>query len=99
VVLLVDQPLIGAEAVHRLIDAWQDGAPIAVATYDGRRAHPVLFGRDSVAELLPTLTADIGDVGARAFLATRSDVVAVDCTDTGSPDDVDTVEALRHLGF
>ena len=95
VVTLVDQPLIGAEAVQRLIGAWRGGAPIAVAAYDGRRAHPVLFGREAVAELLPTLT---GDAGARDFLASRADVVAVDCTDTGRPDDVDTVEALRRLG-
>ena len=94
VVTLVDQPLIGAESVKRLIAAWRDGAPIAVATYEGRRAHPVLFGREAVGAVLPTLT---GDAGARAFLAARDDVVAVDCTDTGRPDDVDTVEALRRL--
>jgi nicotine blue oxidoreductase len=94
VVTLVDQPLIGAEAVKRLIDAWRDGAPIAVAAYEGRRAHPVLFGREAVAAVLPTLS---GDAGARTFLAERPDVVEVDCTDTGRPDDVDTVEALRRL--
>ncbi|GAA2055573.1 nucleotidyltransferase family protein [Catenulispora yoronensis] len=94
VVALVDQPLIGADAVRRLIDAWLDGAPIAVAVYEGQRAHPVLFGSEAVADLLPTLT---GDAGARAFLAARPDVVPVDCTGTGRPDDVDTVEALRHL--
>ena len=94
VVILVDQPLIGAEAVRRLIGAWRDGAPIAVAAYDGDRAHPVLFGRAAVADLLPTLT---GDAGARAFLDARADVVVVECGDTGRPDDVDTVEALRRL--
>lgn len=94
VVSLVDQPLIGAEAVKRLVKAWRDGAPIAVASYDGRRAHPVLFSHEAVAALLPTLS---GDSGARDFLATRDDVVAVDCTGTGRPDDVDTVEALRRL--
>lgn len=94
VVTLVDQPLIGPEAVRRLIDAWLDGAPIAVAAYAGRQAHPVLFGRAAVAELLPTLA---GDVGARAFLAARPDTVVVDCTGTGRPDDVDTVEELRRL--
>jgi len=94
VVTLVDQPLIGAEAVRRLIEAWRDGAPIAVAAYEGRRAHPVLFGHDAVAAVLPTLS---GDAGAREFLASRPDVVVVDCTGTGRPDDVDTVEALRRL--
>jgi CTP:molybdopterin cytidylyltransferase MocA len=94
VVSLVDQPLIGAEAVRRLVGAWRDGAPVAVAAYEGRPAHPVLFSRAAVADLLPTLT---GDVGAREFLASRPDVVAVDCADTGRPDDVDTVEALRRL--
>lgn len=94
VVTLVDQPLIGADAVRRVIAAWLDGAPIAVAAYDGRQAHPVLFGRAAAAELLPTLS---GDTGARAFLDTRPDTVVVDCTGTGRPDDVDTVEALRRL--
>lgn len=94
VVTLVDQPLIGAEAVKRLIGAWRDGAPVAVAAYEGRRAHPVLFGHDAVTAVLPMLT---GDAGAREFLASRPDVVTVDCTDTGRPDDVDTVEALRRL--
>ena len=94
VVALVDQPLIGPDAVRRLIEAWLDGAAVAVAAYEGRRAHPVLFSRAAVADLLPTLT---GDTGARTFLASRPDVVTVDCTGTGQPDDVDTVEALRRL--
>ncbi|GAA1973431.1 nucleotidyltransferase family protein [Catenulispora subtropica] len=94
VVTLVDQPLIGSEAVRRLVDAWRDGARVAVATYDGQRAHPVLFSRTAVADLLPTLS---GDAGAREFLASRADLVSVDCTGTGRPDDVDTVEALRRL--
>ncbi|MFL6115103.1 MAG: NTP transferase domain-containing protein [Catenulispora sp.] len=94
VVTLVDQPLIDAAAVRSLVAAWHDGAPIAIATYAGRRGHPVLFGREAVAALLPTLT---DDVGARDFLAARTDVVAVDCTGIGRPDDVDTVQDLRRL--
>ena len=46
VVLLGDQPLVGAGAVERLVGAFGEGGDIAVATYDGRRRNPVLFSGD-----------------------------------------------------
>jgi nicotine blue oxidoreductase len=92
VILLVDQPLIAPEAVRRLIAA---GTDIAVATYDGRRGHPVLFRRAVLPDLVATLH---GDTGARAYLAAHEDrVTRVDCTGVGRPDDVDTPEALAAL--
>src|SRR5487761_1473087 len=36
VVALADQPLVGANAVRRLIAAWREGATVAVAAYDGK---------------------------------------------------------------
>jgi molybdenum cofactor cytidylyltransferase len=89
---LADQPLIGPDSYRRLAAAYDDGAAFAVATYHGRRGNPVLLGRGlwHDAELLN------GDVGARALMATRA-VVEVDCTDTGSPTDVDTLEDLHML--
>jgi nicotine blue oxidoreductase len=100
VVLLVDQPLIEPEAVRRLIAAATEtgtdtGTDLAVATYDGRRAHPVLFGRAILPDLVATLH---GDTGARAYLAAHEDrITRVDCTGAGRPDDVDTPEALAAL--
>jgi CTP:molybdopterin cytidylyltransferase MocA len=40
-----DQPAVGAEAYRRLARAYDAGATLAVATYDGRRQNPVLIAR------------------------------------------------------
>ena len=45
VVGLADQPLVGADAWRRIGAAHADGATLAVATYGGRRANPVLLAR------------------------------------------------------
>jgi molybdenum cofactor cytidylyltransferase len=89
---LADQPFVGADAYRRLVDAHGDGANLAVATYGGVRGNPVLLGR----ELWPEALRLSGDVGARALMSTH-DVVEVDCSDTGSPADVDTIDDLHAL--
>jgi CTP:molybdopterin cytidylyltransferase MocA len=95
VVALVDQPLVGAAAVRRLIDAYQGGATVAVAAYGGRPRNPVLLARTHWAEVT-ALAA--GDAGARAFLRARPELVTlVECGDTGSPDDIDTSEDLARI--
>jgi CTP:molybdopterin cytidylyltransferase MocA len=95
VVALVDQPLVGPEAVRRLIGAYRDGASVAVAAYDGRPRNPVLIAREHWADVIASAT---GDTGARGFLRARPDLVMlVECGDTGSPDDVDTPEDLAHI--
>ncbi len=45
-VLLVDQPGVGAEAVARVVRAHRAGAGLVAAAYGGRRGHPVLFARE-----------------------------------------------------
>ena len=96
VVLLGDQPFIGAEAVGRLVAAFAEGAKVAVATYGGKRRNPVLFSR----EVWPLLEAELaGDEGARSFLRRHPElVVEVPCEGVGDPVDVDTREDLRRLG-
>ena len=95
VVALADQPLVGAEAVARLIAAYRDGASVAVAAYDGRPRNPVLLAREHWPEVIATAT---GDQGARTFLRTRSDLVTlVECGDTGRPDDIDTPADLARI--
>jgi CTP:molybdopterin cytidylyltransferase MocA len=95
VVALVDQPLVGAAAVRRLIAAYQGGASVVVAAYGGQPRNPVLLGRRHWAEVT-ALAA--GDAGARAFLRARPDLVTlVECGDTGSPDDIDTTEDLARI--
>ncbi len=94
-VLLVDQPGIGAEAVARVRSAYRSRTALAAASYDGERGHPVLFGADrweGVAE------GAVGDQGARAYLRAHRDAITlVECSDVARAHDIDTTEDLRHL--
>jgi CTP:molybdopterin cytidylyltransferase MocA len=95
VIALVDQPLIGPEAVRRLIAAHEAGASVAVAAYDGVPRNPVLIAREHWAAV--TALA-VGDTGARPFLRAHPELVTtVECGDTGRPDDVDTASDLDRL--
>jgi CTP:molybdopterin cytidylyltransferase MocA len=92
VVLLVDTPGIGADAVRGVLDCVIGGAPVAIADFGGHRAPPVAFARplwDEVARLA------VGDQGARGFLAAHPDLVtAVACA--GDPRDIDTPADLSR---
>ena len=95
VVALADQPLVGAEAVGRLIAAYQAGAGVAVAAYGGKPRNPVLLAREHWPEVVASAT---GDQGARAFLRARPELVTlVECGDTGRPDDIDTPADLEQI--
>lgn len=95
VVALVDQPLVGAQSVRRLLAAHQAGASVAVAAYAGRPRNPVLLAREHWPEVI-ALAA--GDSGAREFLRAHPDLVTlVECGDTGRPDDIDTRADLDRI--
>ncbi len=89
---LADQPRVGSEAYRRLAATHAAGASIAVATYAGQRANPVLLDRPLWAEA----RALRGDTGARALMGAHS-VTEVDCSDTGTPTDVDTLDDLHVM--
>ena len=94
VVALGDQPLVTAEVVARLVDAWAHGAgPVVTATYRGRPGHPKLFDR----AVLPHLHELAGDAGARELLARHPDwVVGVEAAALGSDLDVDDEPGLAR---
>ena len=94
VVLLVDQPGIRPTAVRRLLAAYDDGADLAVATYEAERGHPVLIGRTHWAGVV---AAAVGDVGARAYLTGRREAVREVACD-GDARDADTPAELSGRG-
>jgi CTP:molybdopterin cytidylyltransferase MocA len=86
---LADQPRVTAAAYERVAAT---SGELVVPTYGGEPGNPVKLARS----LWPEASELRGDVGARA-LARRHPVVRVDCTDTGSAADVDTLVDLERL--
>ncbi|MFI6876509.1 NTP transferase domain-containing protein [Streptomyces sp. NPDC050400] len=94
-VLLVDQPGIGAAAVGRVREAYRSPGSLVAAAYDGERGHPVLFGRDHWAGIAASAS---GDRGARAYLKEHAaEVELVECGDVADAYDIDTAADLQHL--
>ncbi|NNE48433.1 MAG: nucleotidyltransferase family protein [Rhodothermales bacterium] len=88
-----DMPLIRPETVQVVRDRATDGK-VVVPSFEGRRGHPVLFANAFRNDLL-SLT---GDVGARAILHDRAQVVdEIPVSDAGILFDVDTPEAYDEL--
>lgn len=94
-IVLVDQPEIEPAAVRRVSAAIERGAGVAIATYGGKRGHPVIIRRSCWAAVARLAT---GDEAARAFMrAYPEEVVEVSCDGLGSAEDVDTPEDLEIL--
>lgn len=85
-IFLADMPLIRRQSLETLI-AHASADTIVLPSYQGRRGHPVLFGRD----FWPQLAALSGDAGARAVLQQSPEAVRiVELDDPGILQDVDT---------
>ena len=92
---LVDHPAISAATVSKLVATFrQGGAPVVIPTYQGRRGHPVLIGRQVFRELLELA----GDTGAdSAIRKYRPATQFVEVEDDGVVRDVDDPESHRGL--
>jgi CTP:molybdopterin cytidylyltransferase MocA len=96
VVLLVDTPGVTAEAVRR-VAALPYRQALVCATYQGRRGHPMLFGR---AHWSGIATLAKVDVGARPYLlAHAGEVLDVSCDGVATDDDIDTAEVAAGWGI
>lgn len=95
-VVLVDQPRIGSEAVARVLACARDGAHLAVATYEDIALQPVFLSTESWAGVSALAQ---GERGAKPYLEAHPDRVhRVPCDGTGDPTDVDTAADLERLG-
>ena len=88
VVNLVDHPLIKPETIQALLSSFgADPSPIIIASYQGRRGHPVLFSRRVYGEILAAPL----DKGAKVVVRkdpARVREIALD--DPGIRADIDT---------
>jgi nicotine blue oxidoreductase len=81
--------------VRRLIAAFEAGAAVAVAAYDGKPRNPVLIAREHWEAVIEMA---VGDTGARPFLRAHPGLVTrVECGDIGDPFDIDTPEDLARI--
>jgi len=95
-VILGDQPDITAEVIDRLLEAQAVSAlPAAALSFDGLLHPPVVLAR----ELWGDIEALEGDVGCRALVRARPELVVAVAADRpgGHPIDIDTREDFERL--
>lgn len=90
----VDHPLVEAETVARLLEAFRSaGAPVTVPTHGGRRGHPAIFHRSLFDELLEEGLEE----GARTVVRRHDDALReVPVDDEGVLADIDTLREYRR---
>lgn len=94
-VTLVDVPMMTAEVVRQVVEAWQaTRAPIVRPAIGDVHGHPVLYDRS----LFEALRRAPLDQGAKAVVRARErDILNVQVTDRGCLMDIDTPEDYRTL--
>jgi molybdenum cofactor cytidylyltransferase len=93
IIALADMPFIQSATIDAIVRALEQGAAIAAPVHEGKRGHPVGFGREYYAEL----AALGGDEGARAIVKRdEGKVVLVEVDDPGIHGDIDTPDDLRR---
>jgi molybdenum cofactor cytidylyltransferase len=94
IILLGDMPGITASLIDRIIASFCPGRSICVATYRGKRGHPVLFDR----RFYPALRSISGDIGARHVVGANEEAVCEMAADDEAPlIDIDTPEDLARF--
>jgi len=90
----VDHPLVSAELVARLIEAFDaSGKPIVLPTYRGKRGHPLIFAASLYGEILEASP----EVGARQVVwAHAEDVLEIPTDEEGVVLNLNDPETLRR---
>ncbi|GLQ07081.1 NTP transferase domain-containing protein [Sneathiella chinensis] len=92
-VCLGDMPLVSADILNRLIDAFNpdEGRAIIVPTIKGKRGNPVLIS----SQLQNQISEITGDIGAKQLILNNEDVVhSVEIDSDGIFIDIDTPDML-----
>ncbi|WP_457980271.1 nucleotidyltransferase family protein [Ectopseudomonas composti] len=92
-IFLADMPHIRRDTLETLL-AYASADNIVLPSYQGKRGHPVLFGRD----FWPQLAALSGDAGAKPVLQQNPEAMRiVELDDPGILQDVDTQQDWQSL--
>jgi molybdenum cofactor cytidylyltransferase len=93
-IILGDQPGVDPETVDRVASEWRRGdGQIALASYRGRKGHPMLFARP----LFDKLVGLHGDKAAWKLVDANPDLVRVIPFDLPFPEDIDTAEDFQRV--
>jgi molybdenum cofactor cytidylyltransferase len=88
-ILLGDQPGVDPATIDRVADEWRQGdGQIALASYQGRKGHPMLFAKP----LFDQLVGLHGDKAAWKLVDANPDLVRLIPFDRPFPEDINTLE-------
>jgi molybdenum cofactor cytidylyltransferase len=96
IVMLVDQPLIGADDLTELIGAFKKrpAGHVVVPVVQGRRGNPIVLDREAHAQVL----ASGANLGCRHLIERQPELVhAHETSNTRFVTDLDTLDDLRDL--
>ncbi|MEM3616075.1 MAG: nucleotidyltransferase family protein [Candidatus Methanomethylicia archaeon] len=91
-----DYPFIEVETINNVIKKYREThAPIIIATYNGRRGHPILIGRELFQEVLEI---NEESMGLKAVIRRHeNEIVYADAKGMGAITDIDSPEDLKKL--
>ena len=95
-IALADMPLIRSATIAAIAGELEAGKTLVAPAYQGRRGHPVGFGRRFGNQLAMLA----GDAGARDIIAAACDeLVLMECNDSGILQDIDRRSDLKQAAF
>ena len=93
-ILLGDQPNVGPEIIDRVAREWREvGSHIALCSYRGQKAHPMIFGKP----MFDQLVGLHGDKAAWKLVDANPGQVHEVVLDLPFPEDKNTVEDFERL--